>query len=170
MPRNPYEKAAAKYRPMKTRMLFVAEAPPSRRDCYFYFEKVKHGDWLWIALMKAVFPGEKWGPAECERRRKPEWLSKFQKNGCWLIDALKRPIKRDTRAAKVKSDIKARSRELISEVKRINPECIVLIKVTVYDALFNEFTSAGLRVMDARLPFPSSGRQKEFHRKFPRKC
>jgi hypothetical protein len=165
--RNRYKQAAAKYRPKKTRMLFVAEAPPLGSDRYFYFEDVKRADWLWIALMKELFPGEKWGPTKCERRRKRDWLLKFQEKGHRLIDAVNTPIKRGSDPAKV---IKARSRILISEVKRINPECVVLIKFSVYDNLFHEFKSAGLPVMDCRLPFPGSGHQKEFHKKFPRKC
>jgi hypothetical protein len=163
-----YKQAAAKYRPKKTRILFVGEAPPLSADRYFYFEDVKRGDWLWIALMKQLFPAAKWGPTKCERRRKRDWLRRFQNNGYRLIDAVKKPVD-GSPSARVKK-IKTHSHELISEVKRIKPRCIVLIKATVYDALFHEFKIAGLPVVNSRLPFPSSGRQREFHREFPRKC
>jgi SOS response associated peptidase (SRAP) len=51
-------KAANKYRPATTRLLFIAESPPQAEDRYFYFEDMRQGDWLWIALMKAVFGAE----------------------------------------------------------------------------------------------------------------
>lgn len=85
---NPYAKAAEKYRPNKTCVLFVAEAPPGSVDRHFYFEHVKRGDWLWIALMKAVYPSE-WESTKVERRRKVYWLLKFQKSGFLLVDAVK---------------------------------------------------------------------------------
>jgi hypothetical protein len=64
-----YQKAAKKYSPSDTRVLFVAEAPPNSIDRYFYFEDVTNADWLWIALMKELFPRE-WGQTKQERKRK----------------------------------------------------------------------------------------------------
>ena len=103
-------------------------------------------------------------------RAKTETLlaAKISEKGYRLIDAVNAPVD-GSPAARVKK-IKTYSHELISEVKKIKPRCIVLIKATVYDALFDEFKIAGLPVVNSRLPFPSSGRQKEFHRKFPQKC
>lgn len=161
-----YHHAAKKYRPKKTRVLFVAEAPPLSIDRYFYFEDVKRADWLWIALMKELFHTE-WGQMRYERAWKRYWLLKFQKNGYQLIDAVKRPIT-GLSAARVQI-IKREVQELISEIKRIKPKCIVLIKATVHDALFQELGKAHLQVMNKRpLPFPGFGRQNEFHRKFRR--
>ena len=46
----------------RLRILFVAEAPPNSADRYFYFEDVKRDDWLWIALMKGLYPDQwRWG-------------------------------------------------------------------------------------------------------------
>ena len=54
--RRRYQQARARYVPRRTRVLFVAEAPPLSLERYFYFEDVRNGDWLWIALMKELFP------------------------------------------------------------------------------------------------------------------
>ena len=89
--RERYESAAAKYRPRKTRVLFVAEAPPSSIDRYFYFEDVKRQDALWVELMKAVFGTENWTTTKHERKRKRDWLLKFQENGYSLLTPLRRP-------------------------------------------------------------------------------
>jgi len=157
---NRYKLAASKYRPIRTRVLFVAEAPPSDADRYFYFETVRRHDSLWIELMKELFPGKKWRQPERERKQKHDWLSKFQTNGYQLIDALKEPTN-CTSAARV-TNIKARSRKLISEVKRINPECIVLIKVTVYDALFASLRVPGSPLWIAVFRFRAPGNKGNF--------
>lgn len=161
-----YEQAAAKYRPTKTSLLFVAEAPPSSLDRYFYFENVRGQDSLWVELLKELFGEGNWRSAKYERMRKRDWLLRFQQNGYQLIDAVKVPTV-GTPRARVKR-IRECSRELVSEVEKIKPRYLPLIKGTVYDALFRELKDANLPVVDSRLPFPGSGQQKEFHRNFPR--
>jgi len=165
-PRERYERAAAKYRPQKTRVLFVAEAPPSSLDRYFYFEDVKRQDSLWVELMKAVFGRENWTITQHERRRKREWLLKFQENGYQLIDAVKEPMSCGD-SARVERIVE-NADELIAEIKQINPAIIVLIKATVYKALFRRLETAGLPVATCKLPFPGNGQQEKFHREFPR--
>ena len=102
-----YATAAEKYKPRHgTSVLFVAESPPTSIDRYFYFEDVKHDDWLWIALMKALYPSE-WerGPTKTQRAEKKDWLVRFQESGFRVIDAVKKPIRgnRKERVAIIKS-------------------------------------------------------------------
>jgi hypothetical protein len=161
-----YQKAAKKYSPSDTRVLFVAEAPPNSIDRYFYFEDVTNADWLWIALMKELFPRE-WGQTKQERKRKRYWLRKFQKEGYQLIDAVKKPIV-GSHPVRVQK-IRAGAAELISEIKGIKPKRTILIKATVHEALIQALSESRVPVTNkASLPFPGSGRQKEFHRKFRR--
>lgn len=153
--------AAEKYQPERTRVLFVAESPPLSVDRYFYFENVKGHDWLWIALMKALYPSE-WEGTKTERKRKPYWLAKFQKSGFRLVDAVKEPLSGSPRSRVVQ--IKASAPILISEIQAIAPDHLVLIKKTVYDALFQQLRDAGFLVINqTALPFPASGQQKRFH-------
>jgi hypothetical protein len=153
--------AAEKYQPERTRILFVAEAPPQAADRYFYFENVQGHDWLWIALMKVLYPSE-WGGTMAERKRKPYWLTKFQKSGFRLVDALKEPLNGSPRSRVVQ--IKASSPSLISEIRAIAPDRIVLIKKTVHDALFQQLRDSGFIVINkTALPFPATGQQKRFH-------
>lgn len=156
-----YAEAAKKYAPVRTGVLFVAEAPPNRIDRYFYFEDVKQGDWLWIALMKALFPSE-WGSTTEERQRKRYWLQKFQENKFRLIDAVKVPISGTDRRRIML--IRAAAPGLIKEIRQIDPEHIILIKETVYNALVQRLAQAELPVVNREfLPFPCSGWQTEFH-------
>lgn len=152
---------AEKYRPERTRILFVAESPPLSVDRYFYFENVKEHDWLWIALMKALYPSE-WGGTKTERKRKPYWLTKFQKCGFRLVDAVKEPLSGSSPSRVVR--INASAPTLIAEIRAIAPNRIVLIKKTVHDALFQQLKDAGFLVVnELALPFPASGQQKRFH-------
>jgi len=159
-----YGPYAEKYSPRIVRVLFVAEAPPCSRDRYFYFEQVTQGDWLWIALMKALYPSE-WGETKYERLRKTKWLQKFADSGFKLIDAVKTPI---TGSARTRTHLIAENApNLIGQIKNINPEKIVLIKKTVHDALFDRIRNAGISVANEdALPFPCSGQQIHFHNGF----
>jgi radical SAM superfamily enzyme YgiQ (UPF0313 family) len=163
---NSYSSAAEKYRPKWVRVLFVAEAPPSAVERYFFFEEVLREDWLWIALMKAIYPSE-WTNAKIERPRKRAWLEKFKRSQYWLIDAVKAPISgSDSKRVQL---VRSNTLMLIEEVKEINPEQIVLIKATVYKALFHTFREVHLPVVDQEpLPFPSTGQQAVFHQAFRR--
>lgn len=158
---SPYTLAAEKYRPKRVRVLFVAEAPPSAVERYFFYENVDHDDWLWIALMKGLYPKE-WRETKTERARKRDWLRKFQENEFWLVDAVKAPLS-GSHAQRVRG-ISSAANGLIEQIQRIAPHQIVLIKATVHDALFQKLKKAGLSVInDESLPFPSSGQQARFH-------
>jgi hypothetical protein len=158
-----YADAALKYVPKRgTRVLFIAEAPPNSIERYFYFENVQSFDWLWMALMKALYPCV-WSHIANERKQKPSWLAKFQEDGFQLIDALKTPVSGN--ASKRVGEIEKHAANLIEETQAISPIQIVLIKKTVHDALFEELKVAGLPVINSSaIPFPSSGRQNQFHK------
>ena len=85
-----YEKAAARYAPSKTLVLFVAESPPASIDRYFYYPDVEQQDSLWVELMKALY-GDEFRETRDERPRKRYWLARFQADGYRLIDAVKEP-------------------------------------------------------------------------------
>jgi hypothetical protein len=161
-----YEEAAEKYRPEKTRVLFVAAAPPECINRYFYFEDVRDHDSLWVELTKELFRDEWCGPTRSERKQKRIWLAKFRDAGYQLIDAVKEPLNCADPCKKIAEN----SRELILEIAKIGPSRIILIKHPVYDALFQDLRRANLPVVDGKLPFPGSGWQEEFHKRFPRKA
>ena len=150
---------------MNTNLLFIAEAPPSALERYFYFEDVQTGDSLWIELMKALYSSE-FGITAEERSKKEDWLTKYKNDGYRLIDALKEPVCNSMSAQKRINFIADRADEIIKEVKKISPKQVLLIKITVFDALHQTLLNAGIPVVCERLPFPGSGQQKKFQEGF----
>ncbi len=159
-------KSAADYfKPKKTRILFLAESPPSSPERYFYYPDVKKHDWLWIGLMKAIY-GKQFKELRAERLRKMDWLKRFQSDGYRLIDAVKVPICAGD-SSKVQI-IKSRLDHIVDEIQKINPKQIVMVKATVYDTLYQDLENRGLPVVNAKLPFPDNRWQKKFQYEFGR--
>ena len=152
--------ASQRYKPDKVSTLFIAEAPPCADDRYFYFENVPEQDSLWIELTKAIYKDE-FGETKKERPRKGAWLRRFCADGHYLIDAVETP---EVDAQCIKSNV----RRLIKVIRDIDPEKIILIKVTVYENLYRILREQGLPVVNERIPFPGSGQQKKFRQAMQR--
>jgi len=144
--------AAEKYKPDVVELLLVAQAPPGELERYFYFEDVSSDDWLFREVVLVLF-GEK-----PDRSEKSKWLAEFRDLGVFLVDLKLDPVDG--------SDLGQYAPDLVSRCAALAPSKIVLIKVDVYDAALTALKRAGLPVVDARMPFPSSGQQKEFRRLF----
>ena len=170
-----YNSAAAKYRPDRVRVLFVAESPPVPKygepARYFYFENVKKADHLWSGLMKALYADFK--GAKNERERKAEWLDRFKRDGYWLIDAVKTPIAKKTADGKqikrkaLRTHLSKVGGALIKEIRAVHPGKVVLISSPVWEVLHRPLKEAGLPVVNFEaLFFPGSGQQGEFQKQF----
>lgn len=160
-----HKEAAEKYNSLETNILYIAESPPSALERYFYYENVKTDDWLWIGLMRAIYLDE-FGETSIERQRKTMWLTRFKNDGYRLIDAIKVPVCQSIISRKREKLIRNRTSEVIKEVETISPSQIVLIKATVYDALYLPLKERSFPVVNARLYFPGSGQQNKFHEGF----
>ena len=157
---SPYEEAAARYAPSRTRVLFVAESPPASLNRYFYYPDVKQGDSLWLELMKALYPNE-FGETREERPRKHEWLDRFRADGYRLIDAVKEP------GSTTVATIRGNAARVIEQIREIGPDQVVLIKATVWKGLCHPLRNAGIPVANEELlPFPGSGQQQKFQAGF----
>jgi hypothetical protein len=140
--------AANRFRPAHVRLLLVAHAPPASPDRYFYFEDVGERDDLFRYVVLGLF-GE-----FPDRAEKTAWLRRLQDAGVFLIDLLQHPAADQRLSDHVE--------ELMTRVRSISPDHVILIKVDVYDELFERLRTAGVHVVDRRLPFPGSGQQKRF--------
>jgi hypothetical protein len=144
--------AARRYRPDRIRLLLVAHMPPHELDRYFYFPQVSKADYLFQAVVPHLL-GET--PARLDKR--PQ-LAALRDRGMFLIDFKPDPCDR--------RPLVASAADLVRRASRHEPEHAILIKVDVYDDAFRLLREAGVPVVDRRMPFPSTGRQTEFHTAF----
>lgn len=106
-------------------------------------------DWLFRAVVRALLPN-----AELTRSNKASLLAELRDRGVFLIDLKPDPVDG--------SDLSPHVPALLARIAELEPERIILIKADVYDAAYGALDAAGLPVSKVRVPFPSSGRQREF--------
>jgi hypothetical protein len=146
--------AAARYQPDEIDLLIVAEAPPDSPERYFYFEDVWTHDGLFRYVCRVLLGREP------TRESKREVLEKLRDDGVFLIDLKETPMDGAPLADYVPS--------LVARCRDLRPRRIVLIKAPVFDAAYRPLKAAGLPVVEERVPFPGSGRQREFVAAFRR--
>jgi hypothetical protein len=149
------ERWALAFRPEAVDVLIVAHAPPASLDRYFYFPNVPRQDSLFREVARAVLK------AEPEREDKRALLRRLREAGVYLIDVSLEPLPEG-------SELDPLIPGLLRRIRRLDPQRIVLVKTNVYDEAFDAIRGAGLPVIDARIPFPGSGRQQEFRVAFAR--
>jgi hypothetical protein len=142
-------RAAGRFRPDPVETLLVAEAPPSALDRYFYFDYVPTQDSLFRHVVEGVL-------GERPTRDKVPYLEELRNRGTFLIDQSEEPF------ASRREALPACVPGLVARCRAITPARIILISVGCYDTAYEPLRSAGLPVVDARLPFPGSGQQRRF--------
>ena len=143
------ERWAQAFRPEAIDLLVVAHAPSASLDRYFYFPNVPRQDSLFREVTRAVLK------VEPEREEKRALLRMLSEAGVHLIDVSLEPLPEG-------SELGPLIPGLLRRIRRLDPQRIVLVKSDVYDEAFHAIRDAGLPVIDARIPFPGSGRQQEF--------
>jgi hypothetical protein len=140
--------AAKRYRPDHIRLLLIAQMPPDHLDRYFYFPTVPKADYLFWAVVRHLLGEE---PARLDKR--PQ-LRALQGRGVFMIDLKPNPCD----PAPLDSFVD----DLGDRATDLDPDHVILVKVDVYDAAFQRLIEKGVPVIDARLPFPSTGQQGVF--------
>lgn len=159
------DNARLKYKPDSVKTLFVAEAPPDSLERFFYYENVRERDYLFLGLAEALYPNlkEEFIASGRTPKKKSTILNKFMKDGYYLIDLSDTPISLLNNVA-----VETFVPNLIKKIKKVadTNTNIILIKANVYDSAFKELSKLGYKVVDIRIPFPSSGQQTNFQRMF----
>lgn len=143
----------ARFRPDQVRLLLVAEAPPAASDRYFYFPTVGQHDSLFRYVVRLLLG------VEPSRANKIPTLARLRDLGVYLVDVSQNPIAEG-------DDYWVET--LIRRVSRLDPDHVILIKATVFDRCYVRLASAGLPVVNVRVPFPGSGQQAKFETAFRR--
>jgi hypothetical protein len=119
--KNIYERARQQYLPFPIRLIFITEAPPTTdRNRYFYFEKVRQGDSLFLEIMKVVFPEEvaAFDTIKALRAEKKYFLERFTEAGFHLIHATDIP-QPDTTATTRKHTYRSFLPQLIEQLQKL---------------------------------------------------
>lgn len=157
-----YATARNKYRPKHIRVLLVAEAPPCALDRFFYFEEVRTHDSLFLEIMGVLYPDQKKRYLNSGRDAalKAGLLERFRSDGYWMIDVFETPLEETGNELPV----------LLEKLKKLvtTETCIILIKANIYDMCYAPLSEEGYHVINERIPFPGSGQQGVFRKKFSR--
>ncbi len=151
-----------RYRPRRVKLLLVAESPPTSGS-YFYFDQTNGKDHLFRETMRAL-GFWKIGVPMRKGLDKTRMLHRFKSRGCYLIDVCGTPVdklRRRDRNSRVEQGLGS----LVKEIKRLNPERIVVLKVSIYRRVKTAILNAGLTAKLANrkpIPFPSHGNQKMY--------
>lgn len=160
MTRSEYLALRRRYHPDTTRLLLVAESPPSS-GAYFYNPAGARTEPLFAALATA---------AGISPATKEEGLRALAALGWLLVDATYEPV--NDYPPKQRDAVIARDYLVLREdLLRASPERtapVILIKANVCRLLEPRLAADGFRVLNAgsAVYFPSHGRQLEFHRQF----
>ncbi len=151
--------------------LFVAEAPPADPHRFVYFERVPRYDWQFLGLMRAIYGDARDLDARTLRREKPEYLSRFQDDGYYLVDSCEDPMPSFATRAIKRRRLSDSLPGLISRIEALvgDNTRVVLISKNVHSVCCGPLRDVGINVVNTEaIDFPSSGRQRHFHRKLRR--
>ncbi|TDK23957.1 hypothetical protein E2F48_14275 [Arthrobacter crusticola] len=157
------------YIPDHTRVVFIAEAPPPD-DRYFYYPESTRHDYLFLELLRVLYPELRTNGTDYMRINKPALLRRFATDGYLLIDAIEGRIALRKPALR-KRAISANEEDLLNRLRILgrNDFVAIPVKATVQDGLSQLAKSRiGSRFVHERIPFPSTGQQTNFRHKLSR--
>lgn len=161
---QPIETARKKYRPEHVKLLLIAEAPPRALNRFFYYEKVKDNDWLYLGVAK-VFTNSQ--DPKILRANKKKVLNWLKDNGVYLMDLSDSPLTYSNSPLTYNVYTENGKKKFMDRLKNetaIDKETtnIILIKASVYDFIYRDLEKEDYKVSKERIPFPASGQQKKF--------
>src|SRR5690606_8923088 len=108
-----------RYTPKQLKVLFVAEAIPDNPDRFFYYDKSQEHDWLYLALMRALYRDARKATAQELRANKPVFLARFQQDGYYLIDAIDDPVAAGTTSKERTAMVRENAGHKVTEIKNL---------------------------------------------------
>lgn len=170
---KPIENARRKYLPVRIEWLFIAEAPPTASDRFFYFEQVSSRDSLFIETMRVLYFEAELARAQEIRACKASYLEAFKADGFYLVDACDEPItERKSKRKRIRAALPALKRNLeeLRDDDHLTAQTkIILVSSSVYAVCNSSLRDAGLNVVNEEpLDFPAFGKQLKYREKLTR--
>jgi hypothetical protein len=156
-----------KYKPDRVKYLLIAEAPPNNVERFFYYEDVREKDFLFLGVMEVLYPQMKtrYLLSGRDAKLKEEILKKFKSDGFYLVDLSDKPIPEDISFIEMTYFLPGLLRKLDELVEEETK--IAIIKASVFEVVFPLVNAKYQgQVADVKIPFPSSGQQNSFKKKF----
>ena len=139
------------YRPARVRLLFVGESPPASGRFFYQKDSGLYRAFrdLFAMADPAIHDGN--------------FLERFQRSGCYLIDLCARPVNHlesaDRRAACVRGE-----KTLARSIRELRPERVVILLRSIQENVQRAATSAGFALPIPGVPYP--GRWKRNRQEF----
>jgi hypothetical protein len=163
---NYFKNTSQPYLPDKIKHLLIAEAPPDKKENFFYYTGEKKGNYkffqnITMAIYDIDFKGE--------HNLKKELLEKFKSDGFFLIDSIGYPFGKDTTDDDKKKRILDEFKNLINRIKKFNIDGvldknskIILMEKLVYKILEDRINNNQEIIFDKNqgvfcIPFPRQG-------------
>lgn len=171
-----YETERQKYRPKQIKFLLIAESPPPSANVqssrqFYYTDRIRHDDRLFTNTIRALYPETADLPEAELEEHKANWLSRFCKDGWYMIEALEdsqvHAVTKAQRQAKITQSVP----RLIKRVKTLaNPETkLILIKSNVFQTAAEPLREAGFNVPQTELvDYPGHYNQRAYREKLAR--
>jgi hypothetical protein len=168
-----YDTVRQTYKPRHIRVLFVAESPPPKPEIqssrqFYYTDRVRKDDRLFTNTIRALYPETIVVPEPQLEEHKEEWLSRFQQDGFYMIEALGDSQEHEVTKKQRQTRIHDALPRLLERVKELaEPDTkIILIKSNVFDVAASSLKEAGFTVLNTELvDYPGHFNQRAYREK-----
>lgn len=168
-----YEKLRQTYKPAHIKVLLIAESPPplATVDSSRHFYRDNHTypeDRLFINTVKAIYPEAAALSERQLQKSKKDWLQKLQKDGWYMIEALKHSLSHEVTKKERQQLIKQALPELVERVGHLvqADTKIILIKSNVFEVAATPLKHAGFTILNtALLDYPGRYNQHAYREK-----
>lgn len=168
-----YETIRRHYRPAYIKYLLIAESPPpaahvqSSRQ-FYYTDRIRKDDRLFTNTIRALYPETIDLPEATLEEQKQTWLTKFQDDGWYMIEALEASQVHEVTKQQRQERISDSIPQLIARVQQLaEPDTkLILIKSNVFEAAAKPLRQAGFQVLNTELlDYPGHFNQRAYREK-----
>jgi hypothetical protein len=168
-----YETVRQNYKPKRVKVLFIAESPPPAPEFqssrqFYYADRIRKDDRLFTNTIRALYPETIVVPEPQLEEHKGEWLSRFQQDGFYMIEALEDSQEHEITKKQRQERIRQALPQLIERVREIAAPAtkIILIKSNVFDVAAQPLREAGFTVLNTELvDYPGHFNQRAYREK-----
>ena len=170
---NEYETQRHQYKPQHIHYLLIAESLPPSAGAdssrqFYRTDQAYSNDRLFINTIRALYPEAIDNPQSDLEQQKKSWLSRLQKDGIYMIEALEVSLAHEVTKQQRQDYIRKALPRLLERVTELaQPDTkIILIKSNVFDVAAEPLKQAGFTVLNTELiDYPGRFNQRAYREK-----